>query len=144
MVRILRNPEASADDLHRRMEQMLEQLLHAVDRPTVSLGWVPRADIYETAETILIALEIPGVDRGDIDILIQGSYLKVSGVRAEPQASGCMRWHQMEISYGAFERVVALPQEVDPEHITATYRDGFLRIEIPRAAVSRTVPIHAP
>jgi len=144
MVRILRSPVAGAGDLHRRMEQMLEQLMQTADRATAALGWVPRADIYETAESIQIALEIPGVDRGDIEILVQGSYLKVSGLRPEPEASGCMRWHQMEVAYGPFERVVALPQEIDPERITAIYRDGFLRITIPRGAANRTVPIDSP
>src|SRR5712692_2406376 len=87
----------------------------------------------EIAEQILVSLEIPGVERGEIEILVQGPYLRVSGVRQEP-TSVCMRWHQMEIVYGPFERVVALPLEIDPEGIRATYTDGFLRIEIPRGA----------
>ncbi len=140
MVRIRRSPGVEISDLHRRMEQMMQQLLHSAD--PAAHGWVPRADIYETADGLVLSLEIPGVERGDIEIEVQGVYLKVSGVRQEPTASGCMRWHQMEIVYGPFERVVALPQEVDPERIRATYREGFLRIEIPReASGSRTVPI---
>ena len=53
-----------------------------------------------------------------------------------------MRWHQMEIAHGRFERVLALPQEVDAERITATYKDGFLYITIPRLpAGGASVPI---
>jgi len=141
MVRILISPTREVADLHRRMEQMMERLLHIAEPESSSLGWVPRADVYETAEQILVSLEIPGVERGEIEILVQGPYLRVSGVRQEP-TSVCMRWHQMEIVYGPFERVVALPLAIDPEGIRATYTDGFLRIEIPRGAAGpRSVSI---
>ena len=89
-----------------------------------------------------IALELPGVDRADIEVLVQGPYLRVTGVRREPADTGCMRWHQMEIAYGPFERIVALPGEVDPDRVRATYIDGFLRIEIPHSQPQpRSVPI---
>lgn len=146
MLRIRRSAvEEEVADLHRRMEQMMERLLHGADAVPSPSGWAPRADIYETADRILVVLEIPGVERGDIEIVVQGRYLRVSGRRDEPASSGCMRWHQMEIAYGAFERLVSLPAEADPEKIEATYRDGFLRIAIVReAAGARAVPIDTP
>ena len=144
MVRIRRSPAQEVETLHRRMEQMMERLLHAVDPLPSPAGWVPRADIYETADRLLVALEVPGVERSDIEIVVQGPYLRVSGSREAPAATGCMRWHQMEIAYGPFERVVALPYEVDPDRITAAYRDGFLLIEIAcEAPGGRTVPIES-
>ncbi len=142
MVRIRTTATREVADLHRHMEQMLERLLYAAEPDPAIAGWVPRADVYETAGGILVTVEVPGVERGEIEILVQGSYMRVSGVREEPALSSCMRWHQMEIAYGPFERVVSLPAEVDAERITATYRDGFLRIEIPRASPpSRSVTI---
>jgi len=144
MVRIRRVDEGSALDLHRQMEQMMEALARSVEAPRASAAWAPQVDIYETAEAVVLALEIPGVDRADIEILVQGSYLRVAGVRREPASAGCMRWHQMEIAYGPFERVVALPGEIDPERVRATYTDGFLRIEVPRGLPHpRTVPIES-
>lgn len=142
MVRIRRVEDSSALDLHRRMEQMMEALAHGLDPTRASAAWVPPVDIYETNETIVLALEVPGVERADVEILVQGPYLRVAGVRREPAGAGCMRWHQMEIAYGPFERVVVLPEEIDPEQVRATYLDGFLRIEIPRSLpLPRTVPI---
>jgi HSP20 family protein len=137
--------EEEVTDLHRRMEQMMERLLHGAEAVVSPSGWAPRADIYETADHILVVVEVPGVERSDIEIVVQGRYLRVSGTRGEPSAAGCMRWHQMEIAYGPFERVVALPAEADPERIEATYRDGFLRIQVVRgAAATREVPIETP
>ena len=145
MVRIRWSPAEEVEDLHRRMEQMMDRLLHAVEPAPSVTGWAPRTDIYETADRLLVAVELPGVERSDIEIVVQGQYLRVSGTREAPPASGCMRWHQMEIAYGPFERVVALPYALDPERITANYRDGFLLIEIAREATEgRAVPITSP
>jgi HSP20 family protein len=141
-MRIRRSPVHPMVDLHRRMEQVMQRLLQDA-QPMKSHGqWEPRTDIYETAEEFVVTLEIPGIDREEIEILVEGLYLSVSGSRAEPETQGCMRWHQMEITHGRFERVLTLPQEADPERITATYEDGFLSIHIPRGpAVVRSVPI---
>jgi HSP20 family protein len=142
MVRIRRLQSPELSGLQRRMEQMMQQLLLGADPAPMARAWVPRVDIYETAEGLALSMEIPGVDREEIEIVVQGQYLRVSGVRQEPSSPGCMRWHQMEIVYGAFERVVALPEAVDPDQIRATYRDGFLRIDIQRgASTPRMVPI---
>jgi HSP20 family protein len=142
MLRIRRVDRSSALDLHRRMEQMMEALAHGVDPSRASAAWVPPVDIYETTESIVLALEVPGVERADLEIVVQGPYLRVAGIRRQPAGAGCRRWHQMEIDYGPFERVVALPEEIDPERVRASYVDGFLRIEIPRSLpLPRTVPI---
>ncbi|HKB07885.1 MAG TPA: Hsp20/alpha crystallin family protein [Candidatus Polarisedimenticolia bacterium] len=141
-MRIRRSPVHPMVDLHRRMEQVMQRLLQDTQPLKSHAQWAPRTDIYETAEEFVITLEIPGIDHEEIEILIEGSYLSVSGSRVEPGTQGCVRWHQMEITHGRFERVLTLPQEADPERITATYDDGFLSIHIPRGpAVVRSVPI---
>jgi HSP20 family protein len=142
MVRIRRSLSHPMLDIHRRMEQVMERLLRDVKPVEPQASWLPRADVYETAEGFVVTLELPGVEKEEIDILVEGLYLHLSGVRPEPLAQGCMRWHQMEIAHGHFERVLALPQEADPERITATYKDGFLMIRIPRGSSgARSVPI---
>jgi HSP20 family protein len=84
------------------------------------------------------------VRREDIEILIEGPFLRVAGVRREPAGTECLRWHQMEISDGPFERVFNLPPDADLEGISAGYRDGFLEIVIPRRTLgSRQVPVDA-
>ena len=141
-MRIRRSPAHPMIDLHRRMEQVMERLMQEVKPLESPVPWVPRADIYETAEEFVVTLEIPGIDREEIEILVEGLYLTLSGTRVEPATQGCMRWHQMEIAHGRFERVLTLPHEADAERITATYTDGFLYIHIPRGPASaRSVPI---
>lgn len=120
----------------------MDTLLHGAEIPSAAHGWVPRVDIRETADEILVSVELPGVGREDIEVTVEGSYLRVAGVRPEPTSETCVRWHQMEITYGPFERVINLPCEIDPDRISATYQDGFLRIQIPREIPgARQVPI---
>ncbi|MBI4169977.1 MAG: Hsp20/alpha crystallin family protein [Acidobacteria bacterium] len=143
MVRITRGKAPGMADLHRRMEQVMQALL-ADARPFSSAApaWVPRVDIYETADGYVVVMEIPGVEREEIEIVVEEHYLRVSGSRPEPAHAGCVRWHQMEISHGPFERIIALTPDVDLEQISATCRDGFLEIKVPRLiAPSRSVPI---
>ncbi len=142
IVRIRIGPPSEAAELHRRMERMMDRLLYGPEAVDPQRGWVPRVDIFECERGFQVTMEIPGVSRDGIEILLEGCYMRVSGVREEPEASGAVRWHHMEIAYGPFERIVALPCEVDAEKIRASYRDGFLTIEIPEGrTAARQVPI---
>jgi HSP20 family protein len=142
MIRIRRLAPEEVSDLHRRMEQVVESLLHGIAPLHGAHGWLPRADIRENAGGMVLTLDVPGVRREDIEIVIEGPFLGVRGVRREPAEGECLRWHQMEIAYGPFERVFHLPADADIEGISAAYRDGFLEVTIPRRAPSiRQVPV---
>jgi len=142
MVRIRRRSSLELGNLHRRMEQVMEGLLHGSGLVSGAGGWAPRVDIRETTDMFLVTVDLPGVARDAIELTVEGSYLHVTGVRNEPTLEGCVRWHQMEIAYGTFERIICMPFEIDPDLIRASFQDGFLNVEIPRtAAPSRQVPI---
>jgi HSP20 family protein len=145
MVRIRRLPPSEIGEIHRRMEHVVSSVIHGLEHFVSARGWVPRLDMHETEAGLFVTLELPGVEREDIDVTLQGAYLRIVGVRHAPATKTCVRWHQMEISYGPFERAIVLPWEVDPEGMNATYRDGFLHIEILRAAAAaRHVPVTTP
>jgi HSP20 family protein len=52
-------------------------------------------------------------------------------VRPEPAITACLRWHQLEIAYGPFERFIPLPASADVEKVQANYKDGFLQVMVP-------------
>jgi len=146
MIRITRIPSPDVSDLHRRMEQVMESLLHGFGSVAPGSAFLPRADIHETAAGIRIILDLAGVTRDDIDIVIEGRLLRVAGSRQEPEVSDCLRYHQMEIPYGSFERIFHLPEDADAERVSASYRDGFLQITVPLRppGEARQVPVDAP
>lgn len=97
-------------------------------------AWEPPADVYETNEALIVRIEIAGMQSEAFDIELTGNVLRISGVRQDPTpAYQQQRYYRMEIPSGPFFIEVTLPWI--PHHqdaITATYRDGFLTITIPR------------
>jgi HSP20 family protein len=92
----------------------------------------PATDVYETAESVVVLVEIAGVSVEEIDISVEGKTLTVRGEREDRQRHLTRLYHQMEICCGLFERTVALPSEVDPQRASATYGDGLLAIVLPK------------
>lgn len=101
------------------------------DEDLVSGTWVPAVDVAETQEKILVRAEVPGMKQEDIAIEFANGLLTIRGDRKLEKSEG-MTWHRVERIYGAFSRSFTLPRTVDPEKITASYRDGILEIEVPK------------
>jgi HSP20 family protein len=95
-------------------------------------GFQPQCDCYRTDDppALHLLLELPGVDPAAVRIVAAGTALVVSGVRERPHPPGA-RYHQVEIEYGAFERLIELGEDVDTEAAVAAYEAGILRLEVP-------------
>jgi len=106
----------------------------AISVPSSDVEWVPNTDIYENDSSFVIRMEIAGVNREEIQITLTDRHLIVRGHRPDPHRTNRCRFRQMEIDYGTFERRLALPRSVDNGHAKACYRNGFLMIELPKAA----------
>jgi HSP20 family protein len=132
------------EDLFRQMEQefdrsddLLRRFLHSFSNP--ENFWVPRADVFETRDALKVKVELAGVcaDSIHVDLSGDGRTLCIRGVRGDERTEAIDRilFHQMEIYLGPFERVVSLPPEaeVDRDNVSASYRDGFLVITLPKA-----------
>jgi HSP20 family protein len=94
--------------------------------------WRPATDVYELEDRLVVLVEIPGMRDGEFSVIIQDRRLFISGVRRRTVQERAA-FHQMEVRYGEFRTGVALPWVVDRERVSAVYRDGFLRVELPRA-----------
>lgn len=97
--------------------------------------WLPPTDIYETKEQLVIKMEIAGVQLKDIEIILDGQTLVVSGYRHEEPAVDKENYHMMEIHYGKFDRVFVLPKNIVAGSIQAFYKDGFLKIIVPKRTI---------
>ncbi|MBN1203236.1 MAG: Hsp20/alpha crystallin family protein [Anaerolineae bacterium] len=93
--------------------------------------WNPPTDIYEHDDRLIVAIEIAGMRDGDFNVTLQGQQLTISGARRREVPSDCA-YHQLEIRFGEFRTEVSLPWPVRRDEVSATYRDGFLRVELPR------------
>jgi HSP20 family protein len=95
-------------------------------------GWAPPVDLHETPGEYVIAAELPGLRREDIQIHMQDGRLTLSGIRQET-GSTCEQYHRVERGHGSFSRTFQLPLPVDHERIIADLRDGVLTVTCPKA-----------
>jgi HSP20 family protein len=109
-------------------------------------GWgLVAADLRVEDDRIIVRMELPGMNREDLQIDIDGDQLSVSGEKHLEQESGDGSYRMVQCAYGSFRRDLLLPHEVDAQHTQARYRNGVLRIDMPRADRSRgrRIPVHA-
>lgn len=102
------------------------------EAPTNTSAWRPAVDIVENEDELMLDVEIPGIDKKDIKIGVENGVLSISGERAfsnEVKEENC---HRIERSYGSFYRSFTLPTSVDSEKIDAGYKDGILKIRMPK------------
>ena len=92
MVRIRRSLSHPMLDIHRRMEQVMERLLRDVKPVEPQMSWLPRADVYETAEGFVVTLELPGVEKEEIDILVEESELTARKQSWQPVKRDLSGW----------------------------------------------------
>ncbi len=113
-----------------RMDREVQQFIECIFG---SYSWKPSVDVYETDKEIIVLIEIAGVNKEDIQIFIKGNLVTVRGTRREPDINRKEAYHQMEINYGTFERVISLPVVVREEDAKASFQNGILKIVFPKA-----------
>jgi HSP20 family protein len=97
-----------------------------------STGWTPVADVYETPETFVVLLEIPGLEREDLEVGVTDSIVTVKGERRLSGTTRPESFYRMERSYGTFARTFRFTEAIDPARIGAHLEDGLLRLDLPK------------
>lgn len=120
-------------DLQRGINQLFEDSVGKTSREGVALSaWTPAVDIYEDENSFLIKLELPEVNKEDVKVNLQDNSLSVSGERRIENEEKRDGYHRVERSYGEFYRSFTLPPNVNTEAINAQFKDGVLRLALPK------------
>ena len=131
-------PLRNLSDIQGEMNRLFETFAGrpAVGTMTSGRTWIPPVDMSETADDLVLTVEVPGISDKDVAVSITGDLLSVKGER---------RWEQgerenkdntvlkVERVYGQFERMIQLPFPVQGDKVKATYRDGVLEVKLPKA-----------
>lgn len=136
-------------ELELEMKRISDDMLLQMFRISGTSGeiWSPRVDVYETNESIIVKVCAAGLDPDRVELTLSSDskFLCLRGVRVEndedkPQR---LRYYQLEVYYGPFERIVALPADiqVDREKLTAAYKDGFLKVTLPKLKHNKSLKI---
>ena len=129
------NPMRDVFSLRHQMNHLFDDVFRPVVRGDSRLSmwnWNPTVDIYDNDENIVIKAELPGIDRKDIVIDVKDGVLTLKGERSFDNEIKEEKYYCRERTFGKFERVFRLPAKVDPEKISADYKDGILKIDIPK------------
>jgi HSP20 family protein len=102
----------------------------------VSLFGLPPADLKETENAHLLAIELPGLAKEDVDVSLSGDTLVVCGHKAEENQDASATYRVSERRYGRFERAFPLPPDVERSNIEAQFKDGVLKITLPKTAAA--------
>jgi HSP20 family protein len=97
-----------------------------------SHGWRPPTDVLETDEAYVVVVEVAGMRGADFNVTFEGHILAIRGNRHDSNARKA--YHQMEIDYGEFITEVHVHIPIEAAKIDASYSDGFLRIQLPKAS----------
>ena len=126
--------------LHREIDRIFEDLTRGTpDVPgPAQVTLVPSIDVTETDNEIVIAAEMPGLERNDVEITVEDDVLTIRGEKKVERKEGeGNKYHLSERSYGVFVRVMQLPSGIDPSRIEASMANGVLRIVIPKPSRSQ-------
>jgi HSP20 family protein len=108
--------------------------------PAGSGSWMPAINVEESGDELVVTAEVPGMNPNEIDVEIENNILTIRGEKSEEHREGDdkKRYHVWERRYGSFERSFTLPRSVSTEAVEADYRDGVLRIRLPKAAEAKS------
>jgi HSP20 family protein len=101
-------------------------------RNTNVAGWAPPFNAYEDEHGFHIEVALPGVDRQDMNILFEDGVLTVKGERKEARSDQARRYFAQEIGWGGFSRSFRLPSYIDPDKVSASFKEGVLMLDLPK------------
>jgi HSP20 family protein len=99
--------------------------------------WAPAVDVRETAEHVILTVELPGLEPEDVEVMLEEQILSISGHRAITQPAEGENVRRIERSYGSFRRSFSVPPHLVAEAIDAKFDKGILTLTLPKAEVAK-------
>ena len=126
-----RNVAALQDRINRIFDESFSRTDDLDDDISMS-AWKPLVDIYETDEAIILKAELPGIKKEDVSVEVKDNVLTLKGVRTEEKEIKEKNYYRKERAFGTFSRAFNLQHRIQPDKIKARFKDGVLKIEIPK------------
>ena len=123
-------------NIHGRLTELIYELTKVQFRQSYPPeSWSPAINCYRCKECIVICADLAGVDKETIELQVEPGRVRVRGNRGAPEPDpSCyetMQVHALEIDFGPFDREIVLPEEVDPDRVTAEQQNGLLWVYLP-------------
>lgn len=125
------------DRINRLFEDSFPARTAAREDEMSLLDWRPTVDTYEEGDNIVIKADLPGVKKEDVSIDVKDNVLTLKGERKHEENIDEDNYYRRESAYGKFQRAFTLPDAVDANKIEASYKDGTLKITVPKTEESK-------
>lgn len=129
------NPMLNMFSMRNRMNPVFDDFFSpmepSADEAVIS-NWHPTVDIYENENHIVIKAELPGVDKKDVHVDVNGRVLTLKGERMLDRKVKEENYFRQERVFGKFERSFTLPTEINSDKINADFKGGVLKVDIPK------------
>jgi len=124
-------PQRNMFNVFDDVEKMINQAFgHSILNKEITSHVQPLLDVYETDNTIVASLDLPGVEKKDVEVSVSNGFLTISGERKNISSEGRI-WQ--ETSFGTFKRTFELTEAVVEDKIKAQFKNGVLKISLPKA-----------
>lgn len=123
------------DDL---MDSFFSEPVFSIPKLFSEGSWYPSVDVSEGKSDIIVKAEIPGVDKEDIDLSLDGRLLTICGEKEHEKEETDEHYHRVESSFGFYRRTIELPADVDDSNVDAKYKNGVLKIKLKKAKEAET------
>jgi HSP20 family protein len=127
------------DEMKRVFDDFFSRLWEG--REDKYLAWEPAIDVSETDNEILVEAELPGMKKDDVKIALGNSTLTIKGERKQEEKKKQGKYHSTERYYGSFYRAIDLPSYVDEKNIQAKFKDGVLKVTMPKKKEAKSKEI---
>ena len=129
-----REQESLVDSLHRDISRVFDDFFSISPTSMFEFDWSPTVDVVENEGGFLVKAEIPGIDEKDLQVTLENNILTIAGEKKEERSEKDRdsRWVVSERKFGSFRRSISLPEGIRSDKIKAAFRNGVLRVEIPR------------
>jgi HSP20 family protein len=131
------DPFRELEEVSTRLNRLFNQPLGRrlpEDEGSLLAEWAPAIDVQETDGEYLIKADLPEVKKEDVRVELQDGMICLQGERKQEKEEKGKKFHRIERAYGRFERRLALPSEVDVQKVAAEFKDGVLRVHLPKSA----------
>ena len=130
------HPFEEIEKARSEMDRLLDAFLFGVPQKEDSweeAEWLPAVDVAETNNEVVVNVEAPGMDPKEFDISMKEGTLTIGGEKKQEKAEGEEDYHLVERRYGTFTRSILLPQQVESDKISASYKNGVLTVTVPKS-----------
>jgi len=127
------DPFRELESIQTRLNRLFNE---SNDAPTFA-DWTPAVDIQETDGEYVIKADLPDVKKEDVKVNFHDGVLAIEGERKMEKEEKNKKFHKIERAYGRFVRRFAMPTEVDPTRVAATFKDGVLNVRVPKSPTSK-------